>query len=1101
MSAGYDGRTIVWDIWEGKPIRVYETGPFKLVDGKFSPDGTSIILSDDVGQLYVLSTGQGEWLGDAKYDQFFLGDYRPLIQDSHGNIVDQETQLMPYRRNMQDLLCDSSMIPYPEPYQSMYQQRRLGTLGIEWRPPSVRLAVGLDFTSDQDYQIPPLADLDILIDPLPDFADAMEWEPEIEVQSDDSDSEFNITEISAEEDAGGLSSSTIGDSDGNEEDSGPDDDHKDGLRRSKRKKQKREIEITTSSGRRVKRRNLDEYDEISHRINETQKSRSKGKALKKSLSSKSSRPQRAAARNALNFFSRITGGTSLDVEDEDGLEDDLSGSESMLQNSSFETEESDRSAIGEQTKHSKGKGIIFDESDDGDRPLNSHESYKHAGNRKRLVLKLSVRDTNKILISDNSAVKLENDMDLEASSSKANSSSPIGAHDSNSRLQDAGHLSGGRNLNANETAALEQSKTGKTMWDLSEIYGNPNIKWGGVRARSSKRTRFGERMALNVHARYSGISNCQNDSNVVHLTPEQECGSTVGNYKDELGEAVNRNHMVTSSLESPSGTSHDKHYSPYRLMDFDDECKRFSNSPPELEIRSNSLDQEDGGCVASRKGVSNLEDKCNSEVPEVAPGNNKAGASDADVFGEPPDIPVQKDDRMFRAVYRRSKSSRLRTMYMTDSIVSNDITFNGGSENPNGGTVANHATPGGIRNHSPRLNGSIPDSDSPVNRSLDMSEKEDNVHLNDQPFSREWGSRTVGLRSIRNRRVKFVRDTSPIDRKKSNHSQRKSSWLMLSAHEGSRYIPQQGDQVVYLRQGHQEYIDSSHSSERGPWEYLKCDIQAVEFCKVVDLDYSTLPGSGDSCCKMKLEFIDSSSSACSKTFKLTLPEVISFPDFLVERTRYEAAVQRNWTARDKCQVWWKNEGEEDGSWWEGRILSVKAKSADFPDSPWERYVIRYKSEPGETHSHSPWELYDASTQWEQPHIDDPTRKKLLSSLTKLQQSRNRAKVSKPCISWALCCSKISLTNTFDEKFQDIYAVQKLKQVSDKSNFLNRFPVPLSIDVIQARLENNYYRSLEAVKHDVKVMVSNAETYFGKNLELSVKVKRLANWFNRTLSSV
>ncbi|RDX70648.1 Bromodomain and WD repeat-containing protein 1, partial [Mucuna pruriens] len=52
MSAGYDGRTIVWDIWEGIPIR------------------------------------QGESQKDAKYDQFFLGDYRPLIQDTHGNVLD-----------------------------------------------------------------------------------------------------------------------------------------------------------------------------------------------------------------------------------------------------------------------------------------------------------------------------------------------------------------------------------------------------------------------------------------------------------------------------------------------------------------------------------------------------------------------------------------------------------------------------------------------------------------------------------------------------------------------------------------------------------------------------------------------------------------------------------------------------------------------------------------------------------------------------------------------------------------------------------------------------------------------------------------------------
>lgn len=85
-------------------------------------DGTSIILSDDAGQLYILNTGQGESQKDAKYDQvqttlnvnccvtlsfvtvlllmlsanlqFFLGDYRPLIQDTHGNVLDQVSWLL-----------------------------------------------------------------------------------------------------------------------------------------------------------------------------------------------------------------------------------------------------------------------------------------------------------------------------------------------------------------------------------------------------------------------------------------------------------------------------------------------------------------------------------------------------------------------------------------------------------------------------------------------------------------------------------------------------------------------------------------------------------------------------------------------------------------------------------------------------------------------------------------------------------------------------------------------------------------------------------------------------------------------------------------------
>lgn len=42
-------------------------------------DGTSIILSDDVGQLYVLNTGQGESQKDAKYDQVPNFVFFPLL--------------------------------------------------------------------------------------------------------------------------------------------------------------------------------------------------------------------------------------------------------------------------------------------------------------------------------------------------------------------------------------------------------------------------------------------------------------------------------------------------------------------------------------------------------------------------------------------------------------------------------------------------------------------------------------------------------------------------------------------------------------------------------------------------------------------------------------------------------------------------------------------------------------------------------------------------------------------------------------------------------------------------------------------------------------
>lgn len=142
------------------------------------------------------------------------------------------------------VLGNSGMIPYPEPYQTMYQQRRLGALGIEWRPSSLKLTVGPDFSLDQDYQLQPLADLDVIIDPLPEFVDVMDWEPENEVQSDDTDSEYNVPEeYSTGEERGNLSSTSSDDPECSAEDSENEDNQKDGLRRSKRKKQKAEVSV------------------------------------------------------------------------------------------------------------------------------------------------------------------------------------------------------------------------------------------------------------------------------------------------------------------------------------------------------------------------------------------------------------------------------------------------------------------------------------------------------------------------------------------------------------------------------------------------------------------------------------------------------------------------------------------------------------------------------------------------------------------------------------------------------------------------------------------------------------------------------------------
>ncbi|KAH9617969.1 hypothetical protein KSS87_003832 [Heliosperma pusillum] len=1070
MSAGYDGKTIIWDIWEGKPIRTYETGRFKLVDGKFSPDGTSIILSDDVGQLYILSTGVGESLKDAKYDQFFLGDYRPLIRDTHGNVVDQESQLAPYRRNMQDLLCDSSMIPYPEPYQSMYQQRRLGILGIEWHPSTARFTVGPDFTSDQD-QILPLPDLDVFIDPLPYFVDAMDWEPEAEVISDDMDSEFNVTE-SVGGDGGHISSTSSGESECSDDYSDDEMSVRDGPRRSRRRRKKREKEVTTSSGRRVKKRNLDECDGSSHRVHQKLKSKNGRKNSKKS--SKGSRPRRAAARNALTLFSKIKGNSSEQEEYE--TECLSSDSESALEYSEFESEESDKILPDEKLKILKGKEIFFEDSEDVPRPQESHESLENGLNRRRLVLKLPYRDS-----------KSENQTHLPGSSS---SKSP------NVKLK-----------------IDREGDTGRVTWVTGYI--NDSVKWGGVKTRTPKRIKLSIAPSLNVSGSCKETEKSPGENIKPAIKQDVKIDGQNGELKEisqvsqvdasngfelpVLKRSVDSNGLqvevhVASNNGAPCSMDHELNICssewtpnsvPARLRFAPENTGVGLANCLETSPADVANHEQNGECSGASGSTSYVGQKsCENNLMEVGVDGDFKGEQKPDVANT---SLHRRKDRMFSAVYRRSRSFKavVRTSSERDGPHAGESTSSVSCQHVNGNVKVECSVVDDIQEpHS--LGIDTPEERVDRKRSVGRPRRFDDASLisGDQVLRQEWGSgKTAGLRSTRNRRINFIRDASPVDRKKACQGQRKLSWLMLSVPDTSRYIPQQGDEVAYLRQGHQEYISYSESFVRSPWEVLKREIRAVEFCKVVELDYCHVAGSGDSCCKLTLKFIDDSSSVLGKTFKLSLPEVSGFPDFLVERTRYEAAIQRNWTTRDKCQVWWKNENEDDGSWWEGRIFAVKAKSPEFPDSPWERYLIKYKSEPTETHSHSPWELHDADgTQWEQPHLSNPTTNKLLTSLSKLLESGNKAK--------------------------DIYGVQKLRLVSEKSNFLNRsddhslkmcrFPVPMSLDVIQLRLENNYYRSFEALQHDVNVVLSNAESYFSKNAEISKKITRLSDWFSRNL---
>lgn len=249
--------------------------------------------------------------------------------------------------------------------------------------------------------------------------------------------------------------------------------------------------MKTASGRRVKKRNLDERDGSVSGSNRNRKSKNSQKALKrKSSKAKSLRPQRVAARNARSMFSRITG-TSTGEEDSDS-EYNSSNSDSDLQDSRIQSKESDRNLQNVQQQHKREEEQTMVESEYIPKPLELAESQSNIGNRKRLVLKFSLRDSKKLMPSQDTRVNGDDQPKLLQSSSRPQDT--IKERKVDVSLKEPGSSSADWVVvemphNHKRIDFTDGSPTEKYDNHLEESAGDEEkrIRWGEVKIRTSKR--------------------------------------------------------------------------------------------------------------------------------------------------------------------------------------------------------------------------------------------------------------------------------------------------------------------------------------------------------------------------------------------------------------------------------------------------------------------------------------------------------------------------------------------------------------------------------------------------------------------------------------
>ncbi|XP_034722866.1 bromodomain and WD repeat-containing protein 3 isoform X1 [Etheostoma cragini] len=127
LSAGHDGNVFIWDLLQGTNTQHY----FNMIEGqghgavfdcKFTPDGHRFACTDSHGHLLIFGFGSSKPYEKLPDQVFFHTDYRPLIRDTNGFVLDEQTQQAPHLMPP-PFLVDVDGNPHPPRYQRLVPGR------------------------------------------------------------------------------------------------------------------------------------------------------------------------------------------------------------------------------------------------------------------------------------------------------------------------------------------------------------------------------------------------------------------------------------------------------------------------------------------------------------------------------------------------------------------------------------------------------------------------------------------------------------------------------------------------------------------------------------------------------------------------------------------------------------------------------------------------------------------------------------------------------------------------------------------------------------------------------------------------------------------
>ncbi|KAJ8679018.1 hypothetical protein QAD02_014805 [Eretmocerus hayati] len=293
-------------------------------------------------------------------------------------------------------------------------------------------------------------------------------------------------------------------------------------------------------------------------------------------------------------------------------------------------------------------------------------------------------------------------------------------------------------------------------------------------------------------------------------------------------------------------------------------------------------------------------------------------------------------------------------------------------------------------------------------------------------------------------------------------------WLTETVPKKTPYYPQMGDEVIYFRQGHKRYLQIV--KQRGlyqvnqsfePWRRII--LKAQELVKVVGIKYEILP---PRLCCLKLALLDEHGNWTDKSFTIKYHDVQDVVDFLVLRQTFDNALKRQWDEGDRFRCFMED------SWWHGEIVSVQPETAQYPDSYYLRYKIRWDT--NDLDFLSPWDLEPIDEDRLPPIEGDkvPVLPEEYREMNTYQPqpdewpTGDREAASQRIIKGLDQVITLAIAEPFIAPV-DLNAYPEYAYIIE---------YPIDLSTIKERFQNQFYRRISSAQFDVRYLASNAEKF-------------------------